>query len=114
MAALFGCCGTDCSACKALIATRSNNQDALELVAASWRRTYQNPSFTADNVRCDGCLSQSFVHPAWCGQCPIRACGREHSVANCAVCPEYGCTRMTKFTENNPDMRANLEALRHL
>ncbi|MHB1356367.1 MAG: DUF3795 domain-containing protein [Anaerolineae bacterium] len=114
MGRLFGCCGNDCGACGAYIATCANDQEALERVAADWRHEYQNPSFTADTVRCDGCLSASTVHPEWCGQCPIRACGREHSVANCAACPDYGCAKIVDFTANNPQMRANLEALRRL
>jgi hypothetical protein len=112
MAILFGCCGNDCSACEAFLATRSNDQQSLESVAANWRREYQNPAFTADNVRCDGCLSQSSVHPAWCGQCPIRACAHQQAVANCAVCPDYGCAKIAGFTARNPQMRANLDALR--
>lgn len=114
MGKLFGCCGTDCSACEAYIATQSNNQKALEMVAVNWRREYQNPSFNADNVRCDGCLSVSTVYPSWCSQCPIRACAQERGVANCAVCPDYGCTKMITFTERVPQTRANLEALRSL
>jgi hypothetical protein len=114
MGTLFGCCGNDCGACGAYIATCANDEEALERVATAWRQEYQNPSFTADNVRCDGCLSSSTVHPAWCGQCPIRACGQEHKVANCAVCTSYGCEKIVSFTASFPQMRANLEALRAL
>lgn len=114
IAKLFGCCGTDCSACEAYIATQSNNQEALEMVAVNWRREYQDPSFIADNVRCDGCLSVSTVHPSWCSQCPIRACALGRGVVNCAVCPDYGCAIITKCTEGAPQTRANLEALRSL
>ncbi len=108
----LGCCGIDCGACEGFLATQANDQAALERVAAAWRSEYHNPSITAENIRCDGCMSLSAVHAGWPTECPIRACALERGVANCAVCPDYGCDKLMKSAAGNQQALANLEALR--
>jgi len=101
-------CGLVCSECPAYLASQTNDQEALERVAAEWRVEYNAPGMTAEYVVCDGCLGQG-RHCGHCAECDIRACGVRHGVANCAHCKDYPCTRLAGFLEAVPPAKVVLE-----
>lgn len=107
----IGYCGLVCTDCPAHIATQANDPDALEQVAARWREEFSAPQITAEWAVCDGCT----VDGRHCGhwtECDIRACGEEHSIANCAHCADYACERLTGFLGNVPAARVVLDEIR--
>ncbi len=111
METLIAACGLDCAQCEAYIATQADDLLALESVAAKWTREYNAPGLTADNVRCDGCMSER-RKVGHCFECKIRLCAVEHKLDTCASCPEYACDELEKFLKMVPPARENLEALR--
>jgi hypothetical protein len=42
----------------------------------------------------------------------MRKCGLSKKVDNCALCAEYPCAIISKFTANVPPAKANLEEVR--
>ncbi len=103
-------CGIVCSECPAYIHTQSNDMEALTRLAGEWSQQFNAPITVADCI-CDGCLGDG-RKGGYCGQCPIRACGVERGVVNCAHCPDYGCEKLAGFLANAPEAKATLEAIR--
>jgi hypothetical protein len=107
---LIAYCGIVCSDCPAYIATKANDQAALEAVAAQWREEYNVPNITAKSVLCDGCLSGP--NKVWhCAECDIRICGIAQNVANCAYCVDYPCGKLERFFGSVPAVRVTLDQI---
>ena len=105
-------CGLTCSSCPAYTATQTNDQRALEQVAAQWREEYHAPNITIESVMCDGCLTGSHKC-SHCAECEIRSCGVARGVTNCAHCADYQtCDKIQGFFAMVPDARITLDAIR--
>ncbi|HOC21136.1 MAG TPA: DUF3795 domain-containing protein [Anaerolineae bacterium] len=104
-------CGLVCSECEAYLLTQANDTAGLERLAAKWRREYNAPDMTAANVMCDGCLAGERLN-SYGSMCPIRACGSERGVANCAHCADYACANLQQFFNIAPSARETLEEIR--
>lgn len=111
MERMIAYCGLDCAKCPAYAATQANDLAAKERVLAKWRVEYNAPEMDLSAVTCDGCTSNG-RHGGYCGQCPVRACGVERAVANCARCSDYSCEKLDAFLGMIPDARAALEEIR--
>ncbi len=112
MAELLAYCGLDCGACEAYKATIAGDTAELERIAARWVTEYGIPDATIITVTCAGCANDDARKCAWCGECPLRECARERSVASCAHCPDYGCEKLQAYFQTSPDGRARLDDLR--
>ncbi len=104
-------CGLDCGACNAYIATQKNDTGMIERTAIEWSNLYHS-DITAKDVWCDGCTVGSGRLCGHCSDCSIRACAQERHVANCGVCPGYGCETITTFIEMAPDVKTVLDRIR--
>ena len=111
MVTLLAACGLDCAKCDAYLATQANDQAALAELAEKWIKEYNAPGLTAANVECDGCMTEG-RKIGHCSECQIRLCAVERGLANCAVCPDYGCEKLLGFWKIAPQAKANLEAIR--
>ena len=111
MEKMIAYCGLVCTDCPAYIATQADDRAALERVAAQWREEYTSPAITVESVICDGCVTDG-RKCGHCGECEIRACGLQRGVANCAVCDDYACERLTGFFAMVPDARTVLDGVR--
>ncbi len=110
---LIAYCGLNCAECPAYIATQANDMEALERVAAEWRKLFNAPGITAEGLICDGCLTTPGGRVAgYCNICEIRACAIGRGVASCAYCTDYGCAKLEGFLAHAPNARENLEQLR--
>ena len=107
---MIGYCGLVCSDCPAYQATKANDAEALERVAAQWREEYNAPDTTAESVVCDGCIGDG-RKAGYCSLCEIRACGVEHGVVNCAHCADYACEKLESFFGKAPDAKKLLDGL---
>ena len=56
MPELLACCGIDCNACPALIATRTNDAALRAKTAAEWSKSFGH-DFKPEQVNCSGCTS---------------------------------------------------------
>lgn len=90
-------CGVICTECQAYIATRADDRDALDQVAAGWREYFDAPELTVEDILCDGCLTRGGRLTGYCQQCKIRACAVARGVTNCAHCAEYVCEKLERF-----------------
>ena len=59
-------CGLICTECPAYLATKADDREAVEKVAAQWREDYNAPNITAEYVYCEGCLGEGGRK---CGHC---------------------------------------------
>ena len=105
-------CGLICTECPAYIATQADDLAAKERVAAEWREAFGLPEIDIGFVTCDGCLSVDGRLGGYTGQCPVRACGLERRVVNCAHCPDYACQKLEAFFADVPSARTALEEIR--
>ncbi|MEI7987926.1 MAG: DUF3795 domain-containing protein [Chloroflexota bacterium] len=111
MSKLIAYCGLNCAECDGYKATQANDLEFMERIAAEWRVQYNSPNLGIETVTCDGCIGDG-RHGGYCAECPVRACGIEHGVVNCAYCPDYGCDKLTMFFGMAPQARETLEAIR--
>jgi len=56
-----------------------------------WRKLFGHESYTAENVRCDGCPSTGQVADR---QCRARPCAKEKGVKSCAHCEAFPCEKL--------------------
>jgi len=106
-------CGLVCSQCDAYRATQENSPEKLELVAADWRKRYQCDQIKAENISCDGCMTDGGRKCGHCEQsCPIRPCAVAHGVKICSECRDYPCDTIESFFRYVP--KAQSEAMRRM
>lgn len=112
MAPFFAYCGLDCAACEAYLATQAEDEAAKLDLLARWRVEFDTPDMPIEAVTCDGCTSKGRLG-GYCRVCPVRACGHEKGVENCAYCIEYeNCQTLHDFIGMIPVARENLAAIR--
>lgn len=118
----IACCGVDCAACDAFIATRDDNEELRRATAARWSRQLGVP-VAPDYINCDGCQQTGGRHLEYCSICGIRNCCLEKQIDTCAQCDRYVCERLhtgfvflSEVLEMGPldelEARKNLDALR--
>ena len=91
-------CGIICSKCDAFIATQLNDPEKLELVASDWRKRYQCDAISAENIRCNGCMTDGGPKCMHCeNECGIRKCAIAKNVSVCGECKEYPCTQLDEL-----------------
>jgi hypothetical protein len=111
MERVIAACGLICTECPAYIATRGEDEAALEALAKMWSEEY-GTALSADDCSCDGCHSTIGPWMSHCAECEIRACGTGNSVENCAECAKYACDKLVKFFAFVPDAKTTLDGLR--
>lgn len=104
-------CGLICTDCGAYIATQKNDDTLRKQMAEEWSKKYNHP-VKIEDVNCVGCIPTSGIHIGHPNVCPIRKCGQEKEVINCAYCDEYACDVLGKYFAMAPEMRVNLEEIR--
>jgi len=91
-------CGLVCSRCDAYRATRLNDPEKLELVAADWRKRYNCEDIKAELLPCDGCMTADGRKSYYCeNACAIRKCAIEKGVGVCSECGDYPCAEISGF-----------------
>jgi hypothetical protein len=84
---MIGYCGYNCHLC----AARSDDPAVRQRLVDGWRRIFGHQSYTAENVRCDGCLSDGRLADK---ECQARPCAIERGVENCAYCDDFVCKKV--------------------
>jgi hypothetical protein len=80
-------CGYRCDLC----AARSDDAALRQRLIDGWRKYLGHDMYTAENVRCDGCMNDGRLADK---NCPVRPCAIEKGVENCAYCDEYPCDKL--------------------
>lgn len=90
MKKMLGRCGYRCDLC----AARSDNPEIRQKLVDGWRKYLGHQMYTAENVRCDGCMNDGRLADK---NCPIRPCAIQKGVENCAYCDDYPCEKLKEF-----------------
>jgi len=110
MERIIAYCGLLCNECPAYQATQAKDEAWLERVAANWRVEYSNPTFTKDNVACNGCHGADGKICTHCYEFSTRTCGLSKGVANCGECREYAtCDNIQSFFKYVPSAKVVLD-----
>ena len=83
----IGYCGYNCHLC----AARSDDPAIRQQLVDGWRRIFGHQNYTAENVKCDGCLSDGRLADK---ECKARPCAIERGVKNCAYCEDFVCEKV--------------------
>ena len=109
---LIGCCGLDCEACDARIATITNDNALREKTAALWTKL-NGVTITPEMINCTGCRIEGVKTPFCDKFCSVHNCVREKGLATCADCAQMdACRTLGRITANNPPAMENLKRLR--
>jgi len=98
---MIGYCGYNCYLC----AARSEDPEVRQRMVDGWRRFFGHENYTAENVKCDGCLSDGRVADQ---VCEARPCARERGVESCAYCDEFLCDKMKHLVTSRENMLVRL------
>lgn len=99
MEQILAFCGIDCSECPAYRATQLGDRRLQNHVLRRWRQAYDVRELLFDDIACDSCQAVGGQINNFCGECPVRECGLERGVTNCAYCPEYPCDTLNHTLE---------------
>ena len=112
MDAMIACCGLSCHECGAFLATVNNDDEKRAETAHNWSKLY-NADIKAEDINCNGCLSDSEILFNHCKVCAIRKCCLEKRLVNCAYCNQYICEKLEKFFQIAPESRQQLEKIKN-
>ena len=87
MEKMIAYCGYSCHLCGA----RSDDPEVRQKVVDGWRKYFGHENYTAENVKCDGCLSDGKLADK---SCEARPCAIDRGVDNCACCADFPCDKM--------------------
>ena len=109
----IACCGLDCGACRAYIATKRNDRRLAAEIAKLWSNAIEG-NYTVDDIWCDGCHSDR-LH-GFCAKCPVRICANNKGLMNCGECADYFCEKLGALygswvESSGVEAKANLDRL---
>ena len=113
MEKLIACCGLDCNACDARIATINNDNELRKSTAEKWKVLYNVPGMTAEMINCTGCMEEG-AKISHCAECEIRNCVIAKGHETCSDCMELEtCTIVSAVHKYVPGALQNLMDLRN-
>ena len=106
---LIGCCGLDCEACDARIATLTNDRALREKTAALWTKL-NGVAIAPEMINCTGCRIAGAKTPFCDRLCAVRNCVRERNLDTCADCGRMNeCAALGRIAANSPFVLENLK-----
>jgi hypothetical protein len=113
MEKLIACCGLNCAACEARIATLTNDNELRAKTADIWKLRYNAPYISPEMINCTGCREPG-VKVGHCEVCEIRNCVISKDYKTCADCNYLeSCEIIGKIHQYVPDALANLKSLNY-
>lgn len=94
---MIGYCGYNCHLC----AARSDDPAVRQRLVDGWRKLFGHESYTAENVRCDGCRADGRLADK---QCQARPCAVERGVESCALCDDFICGKVQQLLASREGM----------
>ena len=98
MTEIIARCGYRCDLC----AARSDDPELRQKLVDGWREIYGHQRYTADNVRCDGCLADGRLADI---NCKARPCAIERGLESCALCEECPCEKLAPLLASREDQQ---------
>lgn len=110
MEKLIACCGLDCEACDAYLATVNDDGALREKTAKLWAKLNGAP-ITPEMINCLGCRAEGPKTPYCESMCEIRKCAAKNGFATCGECAKLGnCAAVGAILDNSDAARQNLLA----
>jgi hypothetical protein len=97
MEEMIGYCGYSCHLC----AAQSDDPETRQRLVDGWRRIFGHQQYTAENVRCDGCLGDGLLADK---ECKARPCAIERGMSSCALCDEFACENVRHLLSSREGM----------
>jgi len=94
---MIGYCGYRCHLC----AAQSDDPVVRQRLVDGWRKYFGHENYTAENVRCDGCLSDGRLADK---SCRARPCAIEKGAETCVDCDEFPCDKMRHLMASREGM----------
>ena len=111
MEKLIACCGLDCAACDARIATLANDDALRAATAEMWKVQFGATNISIDMINCTGCTEPG-IKLAHCAQCQVRNCVMGKGYKTCADCEELDtCDIVSQIHKFSPAALENLKSL---
>ncbi len=105
---LIACCGLDCGSCDMREAA-SDPKKQQEF--ARWFKEKLGQDVRPEQIGCTWCRGDRKGH--WSADCWIlKCCLDEHGFDHCSDCPDFACSRLEEWAEQNNRYAAALERLR--
>ncbi len=112
MEEMIAFCGLTCHLCPTYIATKTNDDEKRIKIVRRWSQDYEkHKNLKPKEVVCDGCLTNDGRLFKTCQVCPIRECGIEKRVLNCAYCEEYPCQKLDEIFSLAPESKKKLDEI---
>ena len=89
---LVGICGIYCGTCPMYLVPRYHDLEFIDKNS----REYGLP---AEEIRCDGCLSDQLFPPCRVCRHGFRQCAREKNATWCFQCQDFPCSRLQSFLD---------------
>lgn len=103
----IGYCGCVCTECPVYLATKKNDLELREKLAAEY--STEQCTFEAMDLFCYGCHSEKTNGTKMCGDCDIRNCKEHHNRNTCADCSQFPCESIEKYVPVDSDNRKRLD-----
>lgn len=111
MEKIISCCGLNCAACEARIATINNDDELRKATAEKWKTLYNAPDMTPDMINCTGCREEGAKLGHW-SMCQIRVCAAAKGYKTCGECKDLEqCSIISGVLKFSPDALSNLKSL---
>lgn len=111
MKPIIACCGLNCAACEARIATIANDDEMRASVVEKWKTQYNSPDISIEMINCTGCTEPG-VKLGHCHECEIRKCTLSKGFLTCAECEILGTCETVKFVHQyTSEALENLKSL---
>ena len=104
-------CGINCGKCDVYTATISNDEELRVKTAHTWTAEL-GLELKPEEMYCDGCLADTGRIFKFCRVCDVRTCASEKTLATCAPCDEFGCSKVQAIWKIAPGAQRLLEKMR--
>jgi len=98
------------------LATREKIEEKKEKMRAEIARLcneHYGLEFKQEDITdCDGCRTEGGRLFSGCAKCPVRNCGRQKGLENCAYCNAYACDKLKEHFVTDPDARIRLDLIK--
>jgi hypothetical protein len=108
MEKVIACCGLNCAACEARIATINNDDELRKVTAEKWKTIYNVPDMSPEMINCTGCREEGVKLGHW-SMCQIRICAASKGFETCGSCNEMEtCGLISPIHSFSPEAKNNL------
>jgi len=111
MEKLISCCGLNCAACEARIATMNNDDELRKETAEKWKTIYHVEDISPEMINCTGCREEGVKIGHW-SMCQIRLCASGKGFKTCGECNDINtCSLISGVLKSVPEAITNLKNL---